>query len=104
MSGPSFNMIQEWVLIIESIKTDEPQPVNQCLGCEHVPVEAGITGKKDRSSLKYAATPFLDDDKVAEPIASRVLMEVLYAARLARLDLLKAVINYAKQVTQWDKG
>eukprot|EP00972_Heterocapsa_arctica_P058660 8649221-Heterocapsa_arctica.AAC.2 len=53
--------------------------------------------KKDRSSLKYAATPILDEDKVAEdcakdpggakgilqPIASSVLMEVLYAARLA---------------------
>eukprot|EP00972_Heterocapsa_arctica_P107755 15869945-Heterocapsa_arctica.AAC.1 len=60
--------------------------------------------KKDRSSLKFAATPFLDEDKVAEdcakdpknecgalqPIASSVMMKVLYAARLARFDLLKA--------------
>eukprot|EP00972_Heterocapsa_arctica_P091128 13447149-Heterocapsa_arctica.AAC.1 len=74
--------------------------------------------KKDRSSLKYAATPFLDEDKVAEdcakdpdsakgtlqPLASSVLMEVLYAARLAQFDLLKAVANLAKMVTKWDKG
>eukprot|EP00972_Heterocapsa_arctica_P027956 4111847-Heterocapsa_arctica.AAC.1 len=31
-------------------------------------------------------------------------MEVLYASRLARFDLLKAVANLAKKVTQWDKG
>eukprot|EP00972_Heterocapsa_arctica_P016390 2417241-Heterocapsa_arctica.AAC.1 len=66
---------------------------------------------KDRSSLKFAATPFLDEDKVAEycskdvddargalqPIASSVLMKVLCAARLARFDLLKAVANLAKK-------
>eukprot|EP00972_Heterocapsa_arctica_P049696 7312056-Heterocapsa_arctica.AAC.1 len=74
--------------------------------------------KKDRSSPKFAATPFLDEDKVAEdcvkeldsakgtlqPIASSVLMEVLYAARLTRLDLLKAVGNLATKITKCDKG
>eukprot|EP00972_Heterocapsa_arctica_P049851 7332686-Heterocapsa_arctica.AAC.1 len=39
-----------------------------------------------------------------QPIASSVLMKVLYAARLARFDLLKAVANLAKKVTKWDKG
>eukprot|EP00972_Heterocapsa_arctica_P017292 2554131-Heterocapsa_arctica.AAC.1 len=67
--------------------------------------------KKDRSSLKYAANPFIDEDKVAEdcakdsegsegtlqPIASSVLMNVLHTARLARFDLLKAVANLAKK-------
>eukprot|EP00972_Heterocapsa_arctica_P070744 10449686-Heterocapsa_arctica.AAC.1 len=68
--------------------------------------------KRDRSSLKFPATPFLDEDKVAEdcakhpegsngtlqPITSSVLMELLYAARLARFDLLKAVANLANKV------
>eukprot|EP00972_Heterocapsa_arctica_P041686 6145525-Heterocapsa_arctica.AAC.1 len=75
-------------------------------------VEAYLTlSKRDRSSLKFAATPFLDEDKVVEdcakdpdghkgtlqPIASSVLMKVLYAARLARFDLLKAVANLAQK-------
>ncbi len=74
--------------------------------------------KRDRSSLEVAATPFLDEDKAAEdcakdpegtvgalqPIASSVLMKVLYAARLSRFDLLKAVANLAQKVTKWDKG
>eukprot|EP00972_Heterocapsa_arctica_P027120 3987965-Heterocapsa_arctica.AAC.1 len=31
-------------------------------------------------------------------------MKVLYAARLARFDWLKAVANLARKVTHWDKG
>eukprot|EP00972_Heterocapsa_arctica_P052867 7782942-Heterocapsa_arctica.AAC.1 len=75
-------------------------------------VDAYLTlSKRDRSSLKFAATPFLDEDRVAEdcakdpvgtigtlqPIASSVLMKVLYAARLAMFDLLKAVANLAQK-------
>eukprot|EP00972_Heterocapsa_arctica_P092703 13670892-Heterocapsa_arctica.AAC.1 len=67
------------------IKTDEPCPVNKCLGCEHAPVYAVING-------------------ALQPIASSVLMKVLYAARLARFDLLKPVASLAKKVTKWDKG
>eukprot|EP00972_Heterocapsa_arctica_P061977 9138023-Heterocapsa_arctica.AAC.1 len=88
MSGPSGNMIQGWALIRKSIKTDEPLPVNKCLGCEHNMFETTINSKpvrqmvynmepfmvscvyaylelskKDRSSLKHTATPFLDEDK-----------------------------------------
>ena len=36
-----------------------------------------------------------------QPIAARVLMKVLYAARLARYDLLRAVNGLAKNVTKW---
>ena len=36
-------------------------------------------------------------------IACKVLMKVLYAARMARFDLLKAVSNLASRVTKWDK-
>jgi hypothetical protein len=35
-------------------------------------------------------------------IASRVLMKILYAARMARPDLLKAVNSLACMVTKWD--
>ena len=70
--------------------------------------------KVNRSSLKYAATPF-HDNKVAEPlkenepqgrlqpIASRVLMKILFAARMARWDLLRCTQSLASRVTKWSK-
>ena len=68
---------------------------------------------KTRDSFKYAAVPFLDEDRLVEagdavntgalqPIASSVLMKVLHGARMARFDLLKAVANLAKNVTKWN--
>ena len=35
------------------------------------------------------------------PIASRVLMKLLFAARMARYDLLRAVQGLASRVTKW---
>ena len=63
--------------------------------------------------LKTVATPFYDD-KIArpiadeqeargelQPIAARVLMKVLFAARMARYDLLRATQGLASRVTKW---
>ena len=36
-----------------------------------------------------------------QPIAAQTLMKVLYAARMARLDLLRAVNFLAAQITKW---
>ena len=67
-----------------------------------------------RNSLKFAPTPF-HDNKVAEPlkpnepqgrlqpIASRVLMKVLFAARMARWDLLRCTQSLASRVTKWSR-
>ena len=69
--------------------------------------------KVDRKTLRHAATPFheariakpVDPDK--EPtgklagIASRILMKVLFAARMARWDLLRATQALASRVTKW---
>ena len=69
-------------------------------------------------SLRPAATPFLEDsisdaspkgdkdsDKgVLQPIACRVLMKILYGARLARFDLLRAVGALASNVATWDRS
>ena len=38
-----------------------------------------------------------------QPIASRVLMKILYAARMARYDLLKCVNSLASCITKWTK-
>ena len=39
-----------------------------------------------------------------QPIAARVLMKVLYAARVCRFDLLRAVCSLATKVTMWDSS
>ena len=39
---------------------------------------------------------------VLQPIAARVLMKLLYAARMARFDLLRATCGLACCVTKWD--
>ena len=62
--------------------------------------------------FKKVSTPF-PDDKIArpimdeaeargelQPIASRVLMKVLFAARMARFDLLRATQGLASRVTK----
>ena len=70
--------------------------------------------KVDISSLKRASTPF-HDNKVAKPkeddeksgrlqsIASKVLMKILFAARMARYDLLRATQALASRVTKWSE-
>jgi hypothetical protein len=80
----------------------------------------------NRSSLRKALTPFLTEPKEAspardpclsddegdspgvdevkgrlQPIAARVLMKVLYGARMARYDLIRAVNGLATEVTKW---
>ncbi len=59
-------------------------------------------------------TPFIDDYNmddeetqqagVLSDIALKVLMKVLYAARVARPDLLRAVSYLARKVTKWTRG
>ena len=69
--------------------------------------------KKDTSTLKPAKTPFLDETTVENspseskegllaPIACKVLMKVLYGARLARFDLLRPTAAPASKITKWD--
>ena len=65
------------------------------------------------SILKPARTPFLDESKVENsssdnkegllaPIACKVLMKILYGARLARFDLLRPIAALASKITKWD--
>lgn len=67
----------------------------------------------DMSSLAKASTPFTDAgiprptlDEEEKPgrlqgIASKVLMKILFAARMARYDLLRAIQSLASRVTRW---
>ena len=38
-----------------------------------------------------------------QPIASRVLMKILFAARMARWDLLRATQSLASRVAKWSR-
>ena len=142
MSGPAKSMPEGWRVIRQGIKTDEPQAAGKCLGCDHKVKSVKLNGrmvnqieydmqgfmeqcvsvyleltKRQKSCLKNANTPFLDDNALEkemvdlppeqrggtlQPIACKVLMKILYAARLARFDLLKAVQALATKVTKWD--
>ena len=68
--------------------------------------------KVSRDTLKPVSTPFhdrrtarpLEENEKAgrlQPIASKVLMKILFAARMARWDLLRATQSLASRVTKW---
>ena len=70
--------------------------------------------KFDRHKLKPASTPFhelrtakpvpdgsTNQGGKLQPIASKILMKVLFAARMARYDLLRATQSLASRVTKW---
>ena len=68
--------------------------------------------KKTIDTLKPAKTPFLDESKVENssenkegllaPIACKVLMKMMYGARLARFALLRPIAALASKITKWD--
>ena len=66
------------------------------------------------SKLSNRSTPCIDDHQLTaedantkgtlEPIASRVVLKILYTARLGRPDTLWSVNTLARKVTKWTKG
>ena len=92
-------------------------PCVECLWCMHTfpakvheDVEALEASKRKKQSKTvhrqsgepdgHQAEHHLDRGRL-QPIASRVLMNILWAARLARFDLLRAVSHLATFVTKW---
>ena len=68
--------------------------------------------KKIIHTLKPAKTPFLNESKLGctaddskegllQPIACKVLMKILYGARLARFDLLRPIVALASKIIKW---
>ena len=67
-----------------------------------------------RSSLKTAKTPSIDDSQLTfadleeegqfSSDAAKVLMKVLYGARLVRYDILWVVNSLAREVSRWTKA
>ena len=64
------------------------------------------------SSLKYVATPSIDDHQLSPedfttkgelaPVAARIVLKALYLARMKRADCLWAVNALAREVTKWN--
>ncbi|CAE8734045.1 unnamed protein product, partial [Polarella glacialis] len=130
-SGPVEAFKKVWTLVRSKIRTGAPTPIGRYLGCHHNVVELKdrrvieydmrdfleqcVSHYKkvcgEDVVLKKASTPFLDEDKLPEEddnepgkladAACSVLMKVLYGARLARFDRLKAVAGLASKVTTW---
>ena len=70
--------------------------------------------ERDEHSLRFAPTPSLDDGAFTEDDleatgtlgrhAAKILMKILYAARMCRFDLLFAVCSLARCITRWSKA
>jgi hypothetical protein len=70
-------------------------------------------GGPKAQTLRKVDTPFTDvplserapaegASRELAPIASKLLMKILYAARMARYDLLRATCYLATRITKWD--
>jgi len=62
--------------------------------------------------LRHASTPFLEETAalkaedeegtgLLQPNAAKLLMKMLYGARVCRLDLLKAIGDLSTRITKW---
>ena len=91
-----------------NVMTYDMQPFLQ--SCNH---RYQSLADKDAKPFKTVATPF-HEERIARPLegesapkgalapmAARVLMKILFAARMARYDLLTAVQGLAARVTKW---
>ena len=86
------------------MKEHTEQCVERYMELAHVP----------SSKLQKRSTPCLDDHQLQasdsttkgtlEPIASRVVLKILYPARLGRPDTLWSVNTLARRVTKWSKS
>ena len=78
------------------------EALSQCLGQTPIPDEKPIESFGEDIPPAVLAEGKPDTPTgVLQPIAARVLMKVLYGARMARYDLLRAVCNLASCVTKW---
>jgi len=68
--------------------------------------------KTTKESIKTVATPCIDDHQLApedfeqkgslEPVCARIVLKVLFLARMGRPDLLWTVNVLAREVTKWN--
>ena len=85
-------------------------PVQECPWCKHTfpPVRTfdnidqyEAWKRQEKDSRGTPVPPSKDDRGRLQPIASSILMGLLYAARYARFDILRAIGHLACHVTRW---
>ena len=73
-----------------------------------------LLANKDISSLRYVATPCIDDHLLSpadhaekgelSPVAAKIVLKGLFVARFARMDILWSICILARMVTKWTVG
>jgi hypothetical protein len=84
----------------------------ECPWCKHtfppksLPVPKCHGGPRDGGiSTAVSKEPFSEKDRGRlHAVAAKILMKILYAARMARFDLLRAVCHLACYITKWSTG
>ena len=132
ISGPSDRHAPFWEELQRHLEIDEPTDVNRVLGRGHAFVRDGdtttctfemtefidnacfmyeeLSGRK----LKSAQTPYVPDGSLTDDDwdnrgslskeASRVLMKILWCARLAHPDLMKGIADLTRRLTVWARA
>ena len=91
---------------VRTLRYDMVSFVDQCV--EAYTTLAGTNAKP----LQKVATPFIDENTAWAPpdgeptgilknVALKILMKILYAARMARPDILRATCMLARRVSKW---
>ena len=127
LPGPEHLHAPFWTDLQKYIAIEEPTPVDRCLGRNHLVKREGggfdmqdfilqsceaytsLTGQ----NLKEAVSPYVADGSWCETdcssrgqlegSASKVLMKLLWLARLARPDLMKGICDLTRRVTCWSR-
>ena len=132
LSGPTKNHKWFWDELQKHIEIDPPSPVDRVLGRKHLIKRdnQGTSLRMDMADfaqnacrtyeelsgcvLKGAATPYLPEGSLVDSDfeargemsgdASKILMKILWSARLCRPDLMKSISDLTRRITKWSKG
>ena len=82
---------------VSSMKVQTP-----CMPEEHQQALAAIVNSQEEiAELVSGAIPAEDKPNEFKTAAARVIMKVMYAARMARPDLLRTIAYFARYPTDW---
>ena len=129
LSGPSHLHEAFWKKLSGYLDIEDPTDVDRCLGRKHnihwtdevTDMEFDMVDFVQQSCdfyvslagkpLKEATSPFMPDGSITQDEwesrgaltngASRILMKILWCARLSRPDILKAIADLTRRVTCW---
>ncbi len=94
-------------------------PVVECTWCAHTfsptivesveqlpkaTTTAGPSAEAEDGPLTVSNDAKTGERITSKPIAAKVLVKVLFAARMARFDLLRAVYKLARSITKWNSS